>query len=356
MNISLRGFGEFVFLFIPAWWIWNSITFYNERYEMNDIRHRFLTFLNMIPLAGIALSVQDALGNKADLFAISYLITRFLIIYMWLTAGESKIERKLSHIFSIGFSISIVLWIISIFTPAPTKYILWGTGVLIDMITPMITLRTQSKLPKISSSHIPERFGLLVILTIGETIIASVNGLASNREFNWVSAVSCLLGLCISFLIWWIYVDHVMYRIFKRNVWHILSWSYLHLPLTISITTVGSGLLSIILTSQKTFIPWPVHWLLCGAVASILLITALLGIVSENNDHQHGVIKFHKKNNRKLLLFKIFSSILAIALGIWGNSLPVISFLILLVIILSIPAIQGLHLWIHSHLQLKIQQ
>jgi low temperature requirement protein LtrA len=352
-HLSFEGFGVYVFLFIPAWWIWNSITFYNERYEMNDIRHRIFTFLNMLPLAGIAFSVSGATGDKANIFAISYIISRILLIYLWLTAGESKLEKKLSYIFTVGFSISVILWIISIFVPAPYKFILWGTGLLIDMITPMVTLKTQAKLPKISTSHIPERFGLLVILTIGETVIGSVNGLATNSEFTLPTAVSCVFGLSISFLIWWLYVDHVLYRIFKRNVWHILSWSYLHLPLTMAITAIGSGILAIVTSSQNEFVPGSLRWLLCGAVAFTLLITALLGIVSENKDHHHGVINFHKSNNQMLFLFKIFGSFLALAVGFFGSSLNALSILGALVIVLSIPAIQGLNLWIKSHIQMS---
>lgn len=352
-HISWEGFGEFIFLFIPAWWIWNSITYYNERYEMNDIRHRIFTFLNMIPLAGIAFSVHGAMDDKANIFAASYLISRILLIYLWLTAGETKLERRLSYIFTSGFSISVIIWIVSIFTPAPYKFILWGTGLLIDMITPLVTLKTQAKLPKISTSHIPERFGLLVILTIGETVVASVNGLSATDLFTWGTATSCILGLCISFFIWWLYIDHVMYRVFKRNVWHILGWSYLHLPLTISITAVGSGILALFMTSPGALVPLPVHWLLCGAVASTLLITGLLGLVSENEDHHHRVIVFHKTNNRMLFIFKMISMVLALTVGFFGSSFNTNMLLGSLTIILAISPIQGLHLWIASHLKLN---
>lgn len=349
-HLSYGGIGTFIFLFIPAWWIWNSITFYSERYEMNDIRHRIFIFLNMIPLAGIAISVQGALGGMANIFALSYIASRILLIYLWLTAGESKIERKLSNLFSAGISFSACIWVFSIFLTSPFKFYLWGIALIIEMIIPLITLKTQKQLPKISITHIPERFGLLIILAIGETVIASVNGLAAIHKITLLAALSCALGLCISFLIWWIYIDHVMYRVFKRNVWHILGWSYLHLPLAASITAVGAGILAIVSASQFIFVPSFIRWLLCGSVAFVLLIAALLGLVSENKDHHHGVIVFHKSNNRQLFIFKIVSIILILGVGIFGISLNAISLLVFLIFILMIPAIQGLHLWIKSHL------
>ena len=171
---------------------------------MNDIRHRIFIFLNMIPLAGIAISVHGALGEMADIFALSYITSRILLIYLWYTAGESKLERKLSNLFSAGFSISVCIWVFSIFLPSPFKFYLWGIALFIEMIIPLITLKTQKQLPKISITHIPERFGLLITIAIGETVIASVNGLAAIHEITVLSVLSCILGLCISFLIWWI--------------------------------------------------------------------------------------------------------------------------------------------------------
>jgi low temperature requirement protein LtrA len=350
-HLTLGGLGSFIFLFIPAWWIWNSITFYNERYEVNDIRHRIITFLNMIPMAGVAFSVHGAMGETANIFAISFIASRVLLIYMWLTAGESKIERKLSVIFSVGFAVSVVLWIASLFITAPIKFYVWGIALIIDLIIPMITLKTQMQLPKISTSHIPERFGLLIILTIGETVIGSVNGLAGNIEFSVQTVFACLLGLCISFLVWWLYVDNVTYRVFKRGVWYILAWAYLHLPLAICITAIGAGILSVVSMPASQEISLALHWLLCGAVSCYLLIMALIGIVSENVDHHHNVIHFHKTINRKLLTVKIVSIILMLGVGFFGSSFNAISLLTLIIIILLIPSIHGLHLWVKSHIE-----
>src|SRR6202034_4938428 len=42
---GISGIANCIFLFIPVWWIWNGVTFYNERFEMNDVRHRILTFV-----------------------------------------------------------------------------------------------------------------------------------------------------------------------------------------------------------------------------------------------------------------------------------------------------------------------
>ena len=61
-DMSLIGILGYVFLFVPVWLIWLSSTYYNERFEVYDVRHRIFTFLKMIPVAAIACSIHDAFG------------------------------------------------------------------------------------------------------------------------------------------------------------------------------------------------------------------------------------------------------------------------------------------------------
>lgn len=347
--------GQFTFQFVAAWWIWNSATFYNERYERNEIRHRVLTFISMIPLVGIAWAIHSGLDKSANVFAVSYIASRIFLIYMWMTAGSSKIERKLSIQFSIGFSISVVLWCISLFIPGPSKYLLWAAGLIVDMITPMITLNTQAKMPKISTHHIPERFGLFTILTIGETVIGAINGFASNHHIDlWIGA-TCVLGLIVSFLIWWLYIDQVLYRVFRKNVWAILAWAYLHLPLAIGITAVGAAILALVTNSGSEVIDGSIRWLLCGSMAFTIFIVSLINFVSENEGHQEKVIKFHKKHNNSLFAFKILSIVLLVLLGFIGKNLHGVALLSSVIGILLIPILNGIYIWLKSHLEVQKQ-
>lgn len=343
----------FVFLFVPAWWIWNSTTYYNERYERNDIRHRVFTFAGMIPLAGIAYAIHSGMEHSANIYAVAYILSRILIIYMWLSAGSSPIEKKLSRQFAIGFLISVALWSFSLFIPGSLKYVLWGLGLLIDMITPMFTLNTQLQLPKISVHHIPERFGLFTTLTIGETVIGAINGFASNHHIDiWIGGAG-VLGLVVSLLIWWLYVDHVLYRLFKKNIWAILTWSYLHLPLAMGITAIGAGVLAVVTDANNEQVTDPIRWLLCGSLAFTIFIISLFGLVSEKEGHHEKVIEFHKKHTVSMFGFKLLSIGLIFLVGFLGQGLHPVALLALLISIMFIPILNGIYIWLKSHLESK---
>ena len=62
-DINLVSLGTFSFLFVPIWWVWIGVTFYNERFKTHDVSYRFFLFLQMIPVAAMAVFADDALAG-----------------------------------------------------------------------------------------------------------------------------------------------------------------------------------------------------------------------------------------------------------------------------------------------------
>jgi low temperature requirement protein LtrA len=71
-NVSVSGFLAFIALFIPVFWSWIGVTFYNTRFETDDVGHRLLTLLQMAAAAFMAVCVSDGLGKYSSGFALSY--------------------------------------------------------------------------------------------------------------------------------------------------------------------------------------------------------------------------------------------------------------------------------------------
>jgi low temperature requirement protein LtrA len=334
-DISLKGFIEYAALFVPAWWVWIGSTYYNERYEINDVSHRLFTFLKMIPLAAMAYTIHDATGKTAVGFALSYIAVRVILIIMWLRAGKETVNtRKLTGRYAIGFSVSVVLWSVSVFMKPPFRYWFWGAGLVSDLFTPMTTLRIQAKLPKLSTSHLPERFGLLTILAIGESVIGVVQEAANRPHMTLTNALVVVLGLVLAFCVWWLYFDHIMYRSFRRGMGLILAWTYLHLPIVIGITAIGAGVVSIVSLEEGILIP-EIRWLICGSVAGVLIIIGLIGLTCEQ-------IKGMEKANMKLFLSKCTAAVLVLLIGYAGRVVGPLPLLVLLLLILGSQIVQGL--------------
>ncbi|NJL47546.1 MAG: low temperature requirement protein A [Leptolyngbyaceae cyanobacterium SM2_5_2] len=115
-NISWAGVGAFVFLFLPVWWVWIGATYYNERFETEGFENRLFTFLQMIPIAGLAVFAHYALSKTAVEFALSYALARLIITYLWWQGGRcDRRFRPTARWFVAGFSLSILLFVASVF-------------------------------------------------------------------------------------------------------------------------------------------------------------------------------------------------------------------------------------------------
>lgn len=349
-HVSWKGLLEYIVLFIPVWWAWNGSTYYHERFEVNDVRHRLFTFLKMIPVAGMAYSAHDALGHTSHLFIWSYVAFRIILIYLWLSAGKvnDAVTHEMTKRFAIGLSISAMFWIVSIFVPLPLRLVFWGIGLLIDLLTPLLTLHLQARMPKISTSHLPERFGLFIILAIGETVIGVVNGASKIHHLTFTNGLVAILGLFLAFIIWWVYFDHIMYRPYKQGVWYILAWCYLHLPLVMGITAIGAGTLNLV-AFEGELLPATDRWLMCGSVAFVLFMMALIGMMVEIHSHQK-VLTFHENINIQYFVFKTIAALLVLGIGLLGKSLSPLVLLALLSLIMVSQAVQSLYIWVKAHM------
>jgi low temperature requirement protein LtrA len=274
-HLDVKGLLQFVATFIPVWWVWIGGMYYTERFETNDFSFRLFTFLQMLPVAGMALTAAYAFDGRWGGFAASYVFARLLIIYLWWRGARHDPRFAPTAIrFNTGFVLSSVLWTISIFASLEVALILAGIGLLCDLIAPWTTMRQQSALPPLSSSHLPERFGLFVIIVLGEAIIGTINGVVESKNFEFSTLLEGALGMMMVFTMWWVYFDFVARRAPRAQISSTLPWSYLHLPLVMGIAASSAGVLHAI--AAENGIDDSVRWLMGGAIAVKLIAIGLI--------------------------------------------------------------------------------
>jgi low temperature requirement protein LtrA len=274
-NLSARGILEFIFTFIAVWWVWIGGMYYAERFETQDFSFRLFTFLQMLPVAGMALTVAYAFEGRWAGFALSYVLARCIIVFLWWRAGRHEPRFAPTALrFNLGFVTSIVLWSSSIFVPLEVGVVLAAIGLVFDLVAPWTTIAQQQQLPRLSSSHLPERFGLFVMITLGEAIIGTINGVASTKSFEFSVLGLGALGMLLVFATWWMYYDFIGRRFPRPFISATLPWSYLHLPLVMGIAGSSAAVLQAI--GSKTGLEDNARLVLCGALAIKLLSLGLL--------------------------------------------------------------------------------
>ncbi len=276
-DISWLDFAQFVFLYIPVWWIWLSTTLYNNRFETDDASQRLFTFLKMLPVGGMAITVSGAFEEYAVGFALSYVFARLILVYLWYRAGSNNpIARPLTDRYVAGFSMAIIFWSISIFVPAPYMFIFWTIGLFFDLATPFFTFRIQNSLPKLSSSHLHKRFGLFTIILLGETVIGILQGINELSLITPSILLTGIFGILLTCSLWWIYFDDVVSESrLPEHPWFDL-WIYGHFFLAVGLTAFGAGIINLVKFQEAAFSWLHVDVLIAGAMTLSLLALALI--------------------------------------------------------------------------------
>ena len=243
-DFTIIGLAKLATLFIPVWWCWIGATFYDTRFDNDGLVDRLITLLQMAIAATMAANIHHGLDTSSIGFALSYIAFRGVLICQYLHAGYHVPEaRLLTNWFAGGFSISILIWLISIVVPLPWRFLIWGLGLIIDFATPLTAGKRVVKIPP-DMAHTTERIGLFTIIVLGESIVAVVGGVS---QITWTPAAIAiaLLGLSIAFSFWWMYfdtVDESPLQAMKQGKMKIaLTWLYSHLPLAIGLTATGVG-------------------------------------------------------------------------------------------------------------------
>jgi low temperature requirement protein LtrA len=337
-HVSLGGVLGFVLLFVAVWWVWIGGTFYTERFETEDLSYRIFTFLQMLPVAAMAVFAHEGLENASAGFALSYAAARALVTLMWLRGGyHHRAFRPVARRFGVDFFLPVALFTVSAFIPVPWRFVLWGIGLFNDLFTPVVTLGLQSRLPRFSTSRLPERFGLFVIIVLGETIVRVVQGVARTEPLTLVTGLTGALRMALAFGLWWVYFDFVARRSPRLGIWWSFGWNYLRLPLVMGIAAVGAGILNV-LAPEGEALSAEVLWLMTGAAAVALVTIGLIELTLRPDPSEPTDL-------RVSFSLKLGAGLLALVLGLVGGGLSMVALLGALILLVMVQMLYGAYVW-----------
>jgi low temperature requirement protein LtrA len=206
VDMSWHGLVVMTGLFTAIWFSWMGFTLYANRFDTDDLIFRLAKLAATAAIAGCAASASDAVGKYAVPFAASFLLGRLILLGLYLRAWRHVAEaRPTITVYLVCIGASSLLWAVSLAVPGPGRYWLWAAAVLVDAIGPVLATLREDKLP-LHIEHLPERFGLLVILVLGEAVGGAARG---THDASWAgpSLAVGVLGLLVAASLWWSYFD-----------------------------------------------------------------------------------------------------------------------------------------------------
>jgi low temperature requirement protein LtrA len=215
---------------------------------------------------------------------------------MWLRAGYHVARfRKAAFGFTGGFLVALILLTASLFVPLQWRIVLFAAAVVFEVFTPAITGRFQAGLPALTRDKFPERFGLLTLIVLGETVTQVILSVAATNTVARISPPTiglAVLGLAIGFGLWWVYFDFISRRPTSQVLMVVLAWIYLHLVMLIGIVVIGVGLSEALAASVSGPMPTEAREFLLVGLAVVLVSIGIIETTLEREplEPTHPVI------------------------------------------------------------------
>jgi low temperature requirement protein LtrA len=241
----LRGMAVLTVL----WWAWVGYVWIGTTVDAEDGVARFVLLIAMAAMFVTALAAPGAFDSYGVLFGISYFVVRVLHVLMFRVVGRTlpDVGRAVARL-APGLLAGSAIIVVAGFLPAGwPRGLLWATAIVIDVGAPLVT-GTEGW--HMSPGHFAERHGLVIIIALGESLVALGVGVASDVLTPRIVA-AVVVGFVSVACLWWLYFDVVAIAaerrftsapVAERNDLARDSYNYFHLPMVAGIVLMALGL------------------------------------------------------------------------------------------------------------------
>jgi len=210
-DLTWSGVGEAALLFWLVWWAWTQFTW---TLNLADTEHAWVRLPTLAATAiafFLAQSVPDAFGDAGAWFAVSYVVMHLigLGIQAWVI-GSDQFESMVRWASLSLVGISLVL--IGGFVTPEIRVWLWLGALVADLVS---AVRAGRGVWVLEAGHFAERHGLIVIIALGESLIAA--GVASSEVGRGLMFAITTSGAVIATCaLWWTYFGTLHGRLEER--------------------------------------------------------------------------------------------------------------------------------------------
>jgi low temperature requirement protein LtrA len=326
----LRGMAVLTVL----WWAWVAYVWIGTTTDAEDGVARIVMLAAMGAMFLTALAAPGAFGQLGDvaggsrdqamLFGVTYFAVRLAHVILFRVIGRTKpgvgaAVRRLAPGLLAGSSLILVA---AFLPPGLPRGLLWALAIALDVGAPLVT---GTKGWELSPHHFAERHGLVIIIALGESLVALGVGVA-DQLYDVRTIIAVVVGFTSVACLWWLYFDVVAIaaerrlasvEIDKRNDLARDSFNYLHLPMVAGIVLLALGL-------KKSFVD-------IDAVLKPVASFALFGGVAL---YLLGHLLFRKRNMGSWNTQRAVVTVLLLALVPLGVVIPSWASLVLLMSVL----------------------
>ena len=319
-----EGLAKGLLILAVLWWSWSGYAWLTSLVDPEEGVVRIAMFGAMAAFLVCALCVPDAFDDSALIFAVAYAGVRGAHLVLYTIASRDDPNLRASVIaLAISSAVGVGLLVGASFADGALQGAIWGVAILLDYGGPyFFGVDGWRMMPK----HFAERFGLIVIIALGESIVAIGVGV-DTAEVDAGIVTAAVLGTVVAAALWWLYFDVVAIVAERRlsqaapgrerNSIGRDSYGYLHLPMVAGIVLLALGL-------KKTL----------GHVEDPLKLVPAVALLGGTAMYLLAHVAFRLRNVHRFSVQRLLCAIVLVALIPAAVELPALATLAILAALL----------------------
>lgn len=255
-DLTASGITRGLVLFLLLWTAWVAFAWVGnahraEDYSEGGIPRRLIIIGAMALLIALGMLIPNATESLAVPATVLYLALFLLYVadYAIATTGDPGMRRGIMRMVAIQAILPLALIVVALIKPSAGTFIVVIVALAIAYAAPFATRDAEWQF---SPEHADERFSLLMLIVLGESLISIGLG-AADDPFGWPVVGAIVLGVLIVASLWWQYFDVVAHQgaaflqqlpLHRRVTASRLVYTYLHVFLVVGVILMALGLKS----------------------------------------------------------------------------------------------------------------
>jgi low temperature requirement protein LtrA len=254
-DLTWAGLGRGLLILGVVWWCWVGYAWLGNVVRVDEGAVRIAVFVAMGGVMLMALTIPEAFDDFPGglsgplVFALAYFLVRavHLLLFYLLSEDDPGLRRRIAT-FAVSTVAGTGLLVVAAVTDGPVQIVLWVAALVVDYGGTYLGGGRGWRLT--SPGHFAERHGLVIIIALGESVVAIGVG-AADLPISWPIGLATALGITVVCSLWWLYFDvvHLVARrvLAEAEGEHRVriardAYSYLHLPMVAGIVLFALGL------------------------------------------------------------------------------------------------------------------
>jgi low temperature requirement protein LtrA len=254
-HLTWAGLMQSLIALLAVYWSWNYTTWTTNELDTETVPVRLLLLALMLVSLLMAVAIPQAFKAHALLFAGSYVAIQ-IGRHSFLTfaaADRGTVERERAGHILTWFAVVGVLWVAGALLDDPERVVLWLVALALDYCAPLVTYwvpgrrRLAPATWNVGTEHFAERFGLFIILALGESIVVT-GATTSELDLDAARIIAFVMAFLASAAIWWLYFtsvstigEHYLEVSENRTILARDAYTYLHVVFVAGIILSAVG-------------------------------------------------------------------------------------------------------------------